>query len=92
MIVDTHAGPVAAVAARPSQILSGSYDGDVILWAFDEAARSLVPKRRWSLHRKGINAVAWSSSGDDRGGPRTFTRHAELLDFAAVGLTTRDYR
>ncbi|WP_042329864.1 fumarate reductase/succinate dehydrogenase flavoprotein subunit [Dietzia sp. UCD-THP] len=35
---------------------------------------------------------AWGSEGDDRGGPRTFTRHAEPLDFAAVELTTRDYR
>lgn len=37
-------------------------------------------------------ASAWESAGDDRGGPRSFIRHAEPLDFAAVGLTTRDYR
>lgn len=37
-------------------------------------------------------ASAWGSAGDDRGGPRTFTRHAEPLDFSAVELTTRDYR
>lgn len=37
-------------------------------------------------------ASAWGSEGDHRGGPRTFTRHAEPLDFSAVGLTTRDYR
>ncbi len=37
-------------------------------------------------------ASAWGSDGDDRGGPRTFIRHAEPLDFSAVELTTRDYR
>lgn len=37
-------------------------------------------------------ASAWGSTGDDRGGTRTFTRHAEPLDFSAVELTTRDYR
>ncbi len=37
-------------------------------------------------------ASAWGSEGDDRGGPRTFARHTEPLDFSAVGLTTRDYR
>ena len=37
-------------------------------------------------------ASAWGSEGDDRGGPRTFTRHAEPLRFTAVGLTRRDYR
>lgn len=35
---------------------------------------------------------AWESDGDDRGGPRSFIRHAEPLTFEAVGLTTRDYR
>ena len=37
-------------------------------------------------------ASAWESAGDDRGGPRSYIRHAEPLDFEAVGLTTRDYR
>lgn len=37
-------------------------------------------------------ASAWGSCGDDRGGPRLFTRHAEPLAFTSVGLTTRDYR
>ncbi|HIW67011.1 MAG TPA: fumarate reductase/succinate dehydrogenase flavoprotein subunit [Candidatus Dietzia merdigallinarum] len=35
---------------------------------------------------------AWASDGDDRGGPRSFTRHAEPLEFEAVTLTSRDYR
>ncbi|HJC61670.1 MAG TPA: fumarate reductase/succinate dehydrogenase flavoprotein subunit [Candidatus Dietzia intestinigallinarum] len=35
---------------------------------------------------------AWGSDGDDRGGPRSFIRHAEPLTFETVGLTTRDYR
>ncbi|MGW8591289.1 fumarate reductase/succinate dehydrogenase flavoprotein subunit [Dietzia sp. NPDC055340] len=37
-------------------------------------------------------ASAWESTGDDRGGPRAFTRHAEPLGFQTVGVTTRDYR
>lgn len=37
-------------------------------------------------------ASAWGSEGDDRGGPRVFTRHAEPLDFSAITAATRDYR
>ncbi len=37
-------------------------------------------------------ASAWASRGDERGGPRSFVRHAEPLGFDAVELTTRDYR
>ena len=40
---------------------------------------------RWSF------VSAWASEGDDRGGPRTFTRHAEPLEFSAISPTTRDY-
>lgn len=35
---------------------------------------------------------AWGSAGDDRGGPRTFIRHAEPLEFSAVSPTERSYR
>lgn len=37
-------------------------------------------------------ASAWDSNGGERGGARSFTRHAEPLKFEAVRLTTRDYR
>lgn len=37
-------------------------------------------------------ASAWSSTGDDRGGPRDFTRFAEPLHFAAVHLSQRNYQ
>lgn len=42
--------------------------------------------RRWAF------TSAWASEGDDRGGPRSFTRHAEPLEFSAVAPTARDYR
>ena len=37
-------------------------------------------------------ASAWASTGDDRGGPRSFTRHAEPLHFRTVEPATRSYR
>ena len=37
-------------------------------------------------------ASAWESTGDDRGGPRVLTRHAEPLHFRAVEPATRSYR
>lgn len=35
---------------------------------------------------------AWESTGDERGGARTYTRHAEPLTFDKVPLMTRNYK
>ncbi|WP_141564758.1 fumarate reductase/succinate dehydrogenase flavoprotein subunit [Dietzia alimentaria] len=61
----------------------GAHFRDEHMSADGEALRD---DARWSF------VSAWASDGDDRGGPRTFTRHAEPLEFSAISPTTRDYR